>query len=632
MDVFCHQSKFWFQTILTIVFTSVLCNLTSPIQARELTFQTKKFVYKAENKPLPDLLRDFAASQSTPIIVAEGVTGVVNANFDLTPQTFLKTMSLAFGIIWYFDGVTLYIYPSQMMQTQFFKIKGYSPGTVLSTLRSFGLGDKQYPLKFQSGENLLMAYGPPRHIELVEAVIATLNDNEGERSKAAIQIFTLRHASAVDRRVGGNTLPGVASTLRAIFAPSGASAGASGSLNDSTDATIGIMNRLSGTPEQRLGFEKAAKDATSLKVATAKTPKQPMMRTQELSSERKERGEASLSFTADEGTNSVIARLPPELIKSVSDLIAKLDAPSEMIEISAVIIDISSDELDALGFDWRYQTGSVQVSASTGAAAPVDIVSAASGAAFNVTTLISSAGRELLSRIRALESKGSAQIIAQPKVLGAANRTATLTDKRTASVRVAGNLDAQLFSVEAGTTLQVVPRLIADLKQPKIGLDLFIEDGGFSAQTVDQIPVVQRTTVRTDAVLNEGQSLLVGGITVESRRSNSSGVRGLGRIPFFGALFRNDENTSQRRERIFLLTPKRVSQEPPVASITGANERAVPSPKPAPSLGVEPLLGDPLKSPVLPKISELAPAQILAQPPAKVNVYLRQWPTARGSR
>jgi type III secretion protein C len=576
MDMSTRQLKRLFHTGLIVLICVGLYAKIDPVQARDLVFQSKKFVYKAENKPLADVLRDFAASQSTPIIVADGVTGVVNASFDLPPQSFLKTMSLAFGVIWYFDGVMLYVYPSQLMQTQFFKIKGYDPATVLSRLKAFGLGDTQYPLKYQAGDNMLMAYGPPRHIELVEAMVTALNDTDVERSKPLVQVFALRHAYAVDRRIGGITLPGMASTLRATFAPVGAAAAeVAGALNDGTDATIGFLNKLKGTPEQRLGLAKAAKDAGSLKVESPKTPKQPMIRSQEQSNES---SDVPLSFVGDEATNSVIARLPPHLVKGVSDLIARLDAPNEMIEISATIIDISSDELETLGFDWRYQSSRLQVSANTGVTVPLDNSGVLPGAGFNVTTLLSNAGRELLSRIRALESKGSAQIVAQPKVLGAANRTAILTDKRTASVRVAGNLDAQLFSVEAGTTLQVIPRLIADPQHPMIGLDLFIEDGGFSEQIVDQIPVVQRTTVRTDAVLNEGQSLLIGGITVESRRNGTSSVPGISRIPLIGGLFRSKEQTSQRRERIFLLTPRRVSLEQMARDSKGANENVMPLP------------------------------------------------------
>ncbi len=543
------------QAGLICLFGCWLCAMVNPAQARDLIIQNKRFVYKAEGKPLPEVLRDFAATQSMPVVVAEGVSGVVNASFDLAPQAFLKTISQAFGIVWYFDGVALYIYPSQMIQTQFFRLKGFSPETVLSTLKAFGLGDSQYPLKFQPGENLLVAFGPPRHIELVEAMVASLTEKDTEGNKPLVQVFALKHASAVDRKSDGEILPGVASTLRATFgSASGAPNVAATASAESTSSALDAMQRLQGTPEQQAASNKALQNAARLKVEPKKPPQAPVIRGQDASAG----GDASLTFVADEGTNTIIARLPPRFVKTVADLIARLDMPSEMIEISATIIDISSDELAALGFDWRYQSASRQISIGPGAVATQPT---STDGGFNITTLLTNTGREFLSRIRALEAKGSARIVAQPKVLGAVNRSASLTDKRTASVRVAGNLDAQLFSVEAGTTLQVVPRLIADGEYSKIGLDLFIEDGGFTSQSVDQIPVVQRTTVRTDAVLNEGQSLLVGGITVETKTLGTSGIPGLSRIPILGALFRTDEKSSQRRERIFLLTPKRISQD-----------------------------------------------------------------------
>ena len=54
----------------------------------------------------------------------------------------------------------------------------------------------------------------------------------------------------------------------------------------------------------------------------------------------------------------------------------------------------------------------------------------------------------------------------------------------------------------------------------------------------------------------EGESLLIGGITSEIDSTGFSGVKGLGRVPYVGALFKREEATRFRSERMFLLTPK----------------------------------------------------------------------------
>jgi type III secretion protein C len=234
-----------------------------------------------------------------------------------------------------------------------------------------------------------------------------------------------------------------------------------------------------------------------------------------------------------------------------------------LVEIEASIIDVSTESFDSLGIEWDYsRTGRGSVSVSPGSpntgsgTGPSTTVGAP-----NVTTLVADAGRSLMTRIRALEGTGKARIVSRPKVLGTANRMASMIDKRQASVRVAGNLDANLFTIEAGTTLQVVPQVVAGGERREVRLSLFIEDGNFEGTVVDAIPVLKKTEIRTEAALLEGESLLIGGISVESEVNGRSGVTGLGRIPLLGALFRHDEGSKTRRERLFLITPKLVTAE-----------------------------------------------------------------------
>ena len=174
----------------------------------------------------------------------------------------------------------------------------------------------------------------------------------------------------------------------------------------------------------------------------------------------------------------------------------------------------------------------------------------------NITTLLGDAGRQLLSHIRALEGKGKAHVLARPKVLGAVNRTATMTDKRVASVRVAGNLDANLFSVEAGTTMSVTPQVVTFGDHREVRLSLSIQDGDFEGISVDQVPIVKQTEINTEATVREGESLLIGGISVESDLDGTTGVPFLSHIPLIGAAFRNHDASRSHTERLFLLTPK----------------------------------------------------------------------------
>jgi len=68
-------------------------------------------------------------------------------------------------------------------------------------------------------------------------------------------------------------------------------------------------------------------------------------------------------------------------------------------------------------------------------------------------------------------------------------------------------------------------------------LSIYIRDGDFEDTKVDQIPVVKRTEIVTEAELNEGESLLVGGIALENESTKTEGVPGLSKMPVVGGLF-----------------------------------------------------------------------------------------------
>lgn len=581
--------------VAAVTLAVVLCTglAAAPASQAQERLPTKAFVYDAKETALTDLLRDFAGSIGLPIVIAEGVTGTVNSKFTLTPRAFLDLISRSFGLIWYHDGTALHIYPSNQIQSRIYKLNAPQAVNIKSRLLAFGLLDGRYPVRLmnEEGPTLIFAAGPPRHIQLIDALLEATASDEREASPELIRSFQLAHASAVDRMTQGVMVPGVATMLGKFFGQAeggtggegGAfGAGASSMVSDvslATESMVASTASLMGTPEARGrrndeirnsvntlksgGVQQGAPlssrgGANSLLVVTPPPPEK--------------RKAARATFSADEATNMILVRASAEQMGDIESLIAKLDVPRAMIEVEATIIDISSDEMQSLGFDWRINSNSGvrELALSPGIATTTTSGAIPQGGGYNITTLLAAGGRELLARIRALEANGSARVVSQPKVLGAANRTAVLSDKRTASVRVAGNQDARLYSVETGTTLRVTPRLIQHGDLTRIGMELLIEDGGFSSQSVDDVPIAQRTSITTIVTLNEGQALLVGGIEVEGSSSGRSGIPLLSRLPLIGALFRVDSSQSSRRQRLFLITPKRVQLDMPASAAAPA--------------------------------------------------------------
>jgi type III secretion protein C len=575
--------------ITTLVTAAILATAALPTSWAAGVWSDKKFVYRAEGKKLPEVFQDFAASQSLPVVIDAGVEGIVNASFDGLPENFLKAMSKTYGVIWYFDGVTLFVYPSRAMQSQVFRLRGYDQNQVKQMLSSFGMGDSRFPLRYNEAEQTVLVYGPPRHIELVASVLDTLEQTSKDRISSTVRVVPLKYAVAADRKSGDMKITGLATLLNNIFN------GKSGSdaVDTINNAGAQSLNIMAETFNPSVRKRRAAGSSYGLNANRGSSGSNPLpsAKKEGEGSWQDRAGEEAIQaanqigllsgkdsasekphFQADEATNSIVIKANPDRMRQYENLVKQLDVAQDMVEIEATIIDVSTDEFESLGVEWDYtRTGQGRVTMSPGDTSSAfngtsTLSTALSGA--NITTLVGDAGRQLLSRIRALEGTGKARILSRPKVLGSANRPAKMTNKRVASVKVAGNLDVNLFSLEAGTTLEVLPQIITYADRREVKLTLFIEDGNFESATVDQVPIIKRTEIRTEAVIREGESLLIGGISVESDFNGRSGLPGISRVPVLGALFRHDEGSKRRNERLFLLTPKVINVEgakPPYA-------------------------------------------------------------------
>ena len=523
-------------------------------------WRSPRFVYKAEGKRVNEVLLDFAASQGLPAVLAEGIEGTVQATFDTTPDKFLDSMNRAYGVIWYHDGTALYFYPAGAVQSRLFRLKGFRREQVTDLLDSLQLGDARFPLRFNTAESTLLVYGPPRHVELIAAAIESLDVGAMERNRKAVRVVPLRFASAGDRTFGQTRIRGVASVLSSLY--SGSLSGAQGEEDTPSMAEVhpgkltalqGVMGRdtrladiMARKPNQVTAGQSAKSGAGAASQGSARGLQSPVD------------DDAPPIFQADEGTNTVIIHGRPQRMDEYVELIRRLDVQPVLVELEATIIDVSSDSIDSLGIDWsvRGSKGSFGVTQPPGSN---------SAGTFTLSTLWSNAGRELMARIDALSARGKARVIAKPKVLGVANRPAVMREKRVVTVKVAGNLEANLFQVEAGTLLQVTPQITSVPDNGgvsrRIKLSLYIEDGSFEDQRVDSVPIVKRTEIMTEAHVGEGESLLIGGITTTSQSTQRDEVPVLGRVPLLGGLFRHTNQSAGQTERLFLISP-RIIREP----------------------------------------------------------------------
>ncbi len=544
-----------------------------PLQAAEVRWRTEKFAYVTKGQAVRDFLRQFGASQGLTVVVDPAVEGTVVGNFNLTPQSMLEFVATTFGLIWYFDGNVLYVYPTSEARSQILRLNYTTADRLRQTLTKLGITDKRYPVTFDASANTALVSGPKRYVELVEQSARALDQNESSRGSSDIQVFPLKYAWAADYTFtqGGREfkLPGVASVLRNLYNNNAA---------PSARNSVASMRRNGQSTVDKLrGLGLISADAADAQHSGSDTGEP-------------EAGSAQLGlpqFQPDGRLNAVVVRDLPDRMGFYERVIHALDVRPGIVEIEVRIIEVSSDAVDSLGVDWRFQSQSVDVQTGrgnlptlnfnnalngplppgagnssgsaggipgTGITPPTSSPDAARGGILSLR--LGDAGRFLLARVSALAQEGKANILSSPRVMTLDNVEAVLENVSTFFVRVAGNLDVDLFNISSGTSLRVTPLIVPEGDQTHIKLAIKIEDGALTSQQVDSIPVVRRSSIGTQAYINNGDALLIGGYAQEIDNNTEVGVPGLSKIPVFGRLFRFDEKRKQRVERMFLLTPR----------------------------------------------------------------------------
>lgn len=566
--------------------------------AMKVPFRTQSVHIAVDGKELKDVLRDFAASQGIAASVANDVSGAVSGRFDMPPQRFLDTLAATFGFVWFYDGSVLSISSANDMTRQMIHLDFAGTRELRSTLAQMGLDTPRFPVVYDPSSGAALVTGPKQYVALVADLASRLDQNANRRVGTEVRVYPLHHGWADDHNVvidgKSVTVPGVARVIAEMYHPgrdaSGANSdGANGSqamqpgmerqtpMNDASGNMNGgspfaggdnstlypplppFMNNGVATPSAAQGRGYAPRVAMSANGGgTGAVPA----------------GAGQLPvIKADPRTNSVLIRDLPQRIGQYQSLIEQLDVRRQLIEIEAHIIEIDDSALKQLGVDWRAHNSHIDVQTGTGSTTansfngqvnPVFTGSDASGstiinttpAGISLTAVLGDAGRYLLARVNALEDNNLARVDASPKVATLDNVEAVMDNKKKFFVRVQGYTSGDLYAISTGTSLRVLPMVVDENGQTQIKLQVHVEDGQTTDQQVDNIPVITTSTINTEAVVAQGESLLIAGYRVDSSSNGQSGVPVLSKIPVLGGLFRYRENQHSHMERLVLLSPR----------------------------------------------------------------------------
>ncbi|NVM90473.1 type III secretion protein C [Variovorax sp. SG517] len=540
-----------------------------PARAAELRWSNRPFQIVANEKPLADFLRELASSQNVTAVIDTKVAGVISGKFAGSALATLNSVCAVNGLTWYFDGAFLFIDLAADAKSEVLPIAAENAGRIAETLVRLHISDERYPLSISERDASVYVTGPRRYVEMVRQAVKLADQKSAMAEGAEIRLFPLKYAWASDFRINRSgketVIPGVANVLRSLYGR------ASGNAPSGGGGARGMSGGMSLGPNRQIKL-RSGETINAPKVEIAGGGGGDAIAPGGVSGIA---GGELPQFQADTRMNAVLVRDMPDKMAQYAKLIESMDVRPRLVEIEVTIMDISSDTLNSLGIDWRlhgrhadFQTGrgdrgqltwggtgseAGQIGSSDGSGNPLTPLGGMFTAAIG-----NSARNYLLARVTALATNGNANFVARPKVMTLDNTEAVLENLSEFYVRVDGFQDAGLFSITAGTAVRVTPLVIDEKASRGVMMSIDIVDGDLSPMSVDKIPIVRRRTVNTQALVEEGASLLIAGYSSEERSNAVTGVPLLKDIPGVGGLFRSTEKKQSNMERFYLLTPRLV--------------------------------------------------------------------------
>jgi len=541
-------------------------------QAAPIPFKRGDVHLNPKEQPLAELLREFFADQGLTVFVSQQLQnrgGAISGPRDGSPQRVFASIAGTNDIVSYYDGAAVYLYLSQERTTRYANLPPARVEDFVTAFQKMKLGDESNTFSATSGNGLVMITGVPRFVEQVQQLVDAVN-GQGPNNATVFKYYKLRYAWAADMTMTiGNrqqVVPGVATLLRELVTatPQAAMAAAQDRMLRPTQMKLrgsGLAS-VGQPPLTPPGDADARRDAGD--IVPTQAPVAPAV----------DAG-PNARIVADTFRNAVIVRDAPDRIGMYDRLIQSLDIEPQMVEIEATIIDVDKGKMKKLGVDWRWQNARTAINFGRSSTNPsvdtnrnlayalgqnnISLLNQLDG--FQIGAIVGDAGK-FIARINALATQDVTNVVSRPQVMTLNDTEAVIENSQTIYVPVAGAYDVDLFNVVAGTVLRVTPHLVYENGRRRIRTMVQIEDGGVTLQQAAQngqnvtIPLVTRKAVNTQALIDEGQSLLLGGLISDSVENHTNKVPILGDVPLIGALFRQVEKDRGRTERLFLITPR----------------------------------------------------------------------------
>ena len=278
------------------------------------------------------------------------------------------------------------------------------------------------------------------------------------------------------------------------------------------------------------------------------------------------------SITVDERTNNIIAYQTQDRLDELRRIVTQLDIPVRQVMIEARIVEASVGYDKALGVRWGGSTNlrgkhnwtaygldnngdeAGNTGADVGSNTPfIDLGAADATSGIGLGFVTNNVLLDL--ELSAMESTGNGEIVSQPKVVTSDKETAKILKGTEVPYQEASSSGATTVSFkEASLSLEVTPQITPD---SRIIMEVKVtKDEPDYLNAVLGVPPISKNEVNAKVLVNDGETIVIGGVFSNTQSKTVDKVPFLGDVPYVGRLFRRDVVSEAKSELLVFLTPR----------------------------------------------------------------------------
>jgi len=282
----------------------------------------------------------------------------------------------------------------------------------------------------------------------------------------------------------------------------------------------------------------------------------------------------------DQYSNSIIIRSIPEDITRMVGLVDELDRPTAQILIEAQIVQTTQDTARELGIQWgalaksgntwvypgwdgtgvsgSTLSGGIDPSAGSAVNLPADL---SDGIGMTMGFAYEDLGKTLLTmQLSALQKEGKLNILSSPSVTTLENQVAVIEAGEEVPFQTVEHDEVKIEFKKAVLRLEVTPHVVDD-KVLKLKILTNKDELDFTHTVVGNPTIITRRA-KTNVIVFDGQTTVIGGLNQETDSRSQNGVPLLQDVPLLGHLFKSNNNSNKMEDVLIFITPHILKQPP----------------------------------------------------------------------